>query len=209
MCILNKLLTLTFGVGMIAIFPAKQLASMDHERRDGGPPARFHKALCTAEVKFERSTKKLNIPPRVDIVIKGSSRFIISNGIPDHLVGQFPNCGNPHAIKVQNNKFKVTTQPEKNSRVTQLQSGMAFGVAINGVPFEPLAAEWWKGNRDSKWRYEALSGAVPLGPDESRAHVQPGGKYHYHGLPQALLASKVRPNRHSPIIGWAADGFPI
>ena len=112
-------------------------------------------------------------------------------------------------IEVQNHKFKVTTQPEKNSRVTQLQSGMAFGVAINGVPFEPLAAEWWKGNRDSKWRYEALSGAVPLGPDESRAHVQPGGKYHYHGLPQALIASKVRANRHSPIIGWAADGFPI
>jgi hypothetical protein len=41
--------------------------------------------------------------------------------------------------------------------------------------------------------------------------VQPGGKYHYHGLPKGLLEQlKVSSaSTHSPVVGWAADGFPI
>ncbi|HBE70497.1 MAG TPA: hypothetical protein DDW52_20300, partial [Planctomycetaceae bacterium] len=60
------------------------------------------------------------------------------------------------------------------------------------------------------WQYEPLSGAIALGIDTSHAHVQPTGKYHYHGLPTGLLDSvKLNPKEHSPLIGWAADGFPI
>jgi hypothetical protein len=64
--------------------------------------------------------------------------------------------------------------------------------------------------RGGKWQYEPLSGAVPLGVDDNHAHVQPNGAYHYHGLPQGLLEIlQVSANRHSPRVGWAADGFPI
>ena len=50
-----------------------------------------------------------------------------------------------------------------------------FGIAVNGVPFDPGAAEFYLGDRQSGWQYEALSGAVPLGIDENYAHVQPTG----------------------------------
>jgi hypothetical protein len=47
-----------------------------------------------------------------------------------------------------------------------------------------------------------------FGTDDSHAHVQPGGVYHYHGMPEAFLA-KLNKGRAMTLIGWAADGFPI
>jgi hypothetical protein len=176
----------------------------------GGRHMRAHTATVKKPVFFEPSNKRLDGSSQVHIKVSGGERIIKSNGIPDHLVGRFPNCGNPHTIAEQDHYFKTTTKPSINRWLKELEGGWAFGVAVNGVPFEPLAAEWYKGRPDSVWRYEALSGAIDLGADENQAHVQPGGKYHYHGLPHGLLtAMNVNEDRHSPIIGWAADGFPI
>ena len=85
-----------------------------------------------------------------------------------------------------------------------------FGIALNGVLFDPGTAEFWNGDRQLNWNYEALGGAVGLGLDENHAHVQPSGAYHYHGLPTPYLRSLgVDRKRHSPQVGWAADGFPV
>ncbi len=76
--------------------------------------------------------------------------------------------------------------------------------------FEAGTAEFWTGGDNRGWNYEALGGAINLGLDENHAHVQPTGKYHYHGLPTGLLAGVgISPERHSPLIGWAFDGFPV
>ena len=48
-----------------------------------------------------------------------------------------------------------------------------FGIALNGVLFDPGTAEFFQRDRSSKWNYEALSGAVRLGLDQNHAHVQP------------------------------------
>ncbi|MFX8999754.1 YHYH protein, partial [Acinetobacter baumannii] len=87
--------------------------------------------------------------------------------------------------------------------------GIAPGVAINGVPFDPGTAELW--NNDMRWHYEALSGLIPtqggLGVDANNAHVQPNGAYHYHGLPMGLL-NQLNYTTHMTLVGWAADGYP-
>jgi hypothetical protein len=83
-----------------------------------------------------------------------------------------------------------------------------FGVAINGVPFDPGAAEWWNNDPNSGWQYEALSGKINLGMDQSNAHVQPNGAYHYHGLPTGLI-DQLGDGKRMVLIGYAADGFPI
>ncbi len=155
-----------------------------------------------------------NVPPRganyVAIQVEGDQRVIRSNGIPDHKTGQFPNSGNPHHIEAQQYVYRVPARPEVAARPTQLGMGGSFGVAINGVPFDPGAAEFFNGQMGSRWQYEPLSGAIALGIDASHAHVQPSGAYHYHGLPDGLLDNvHLDPEAHSPLIGWAADGFPI
>ncbi|WP_343563966.1 YHYH protein [Kiloniella sp. b19] len=139
--------------------------------------------------------------------VEGNWRIIRANAIPDHLTGQFPNSGNPNRISEQSISVRIPLNPEWKERATAIREP---GWAVNGVPFDPGADEFFQGNRRSGWQYEALSGAIELGLDHNHAHVQPTGKYHYHGLPTLLLeAMNVRADRHSPIVGWATDGFPI
>ncbi|MTI00471.1 YHYH protein [Roseibium sp. RKSG952] len=179
-------------------------------------------AIATAQHRFryhdETKTRPLNLVAAT--VDPGASTSEISetrkairvsaNGIPDHLVGRFPNRGNPHSISAQNVSLKVPANPKPKGTVTPLELGWNFGVSLNGVVFDPLAAEFWHGDPRSGWSYNALGGAIALGLDENHAHVQPNGKYHYHGIPTGFIELlDYSSDRHSPLIGFAADGFPI
>jgi hypothetical protein len=83
-----------------------------------------------------------------------------------------------------------------------------FGVALDGVPFDPGTAEFWRNDRASGWNYDALSGAMDLGMDVHHAHVQPNGAYHYHGIPTGLVG-QLHGGSGLVQVGYAADGFPI
>lgn len=148
------------------------------------------------------------VPTRVEIQTTGTHRIIRSNGIPNHRVGQYPNRGNPHRIQEQQYTYRVPLNPQKTVPPVQLIR-QPWGIAINGVLFDPGTAEYWRGDRSGTWNYEALSGKVNLGLDANHAHVQPNGAYHYHGLPTGLCKtlSMGKPGMH--LLGWAADGFPI
>lgn len=171
---------------------------------------RMHTTLSSSGVKLNSANTKLGIANKVKVTIDTNYRIFTANGIPSHSVGKFPNSGNPNRVSAQAYKFKIRLKPKFNQNITKPEMAMDFGVAINGVPFDPAAAEWYQGKRNSGWQYDALSGAVALGVDANHAHVQPTGAYHYHGLPIGLLESlNVKPGKESPQIGWAADGFPI
>ncbi|QDU35765.1 hypothetical protein Mal4_00470 [Maioricimonas rarisocia] len=145
---------------------------------------------------------------RVKINVRGKYRYIVSNGLPDHATGRFPNEGNPNRIRPQRHLWRVPAEPEEARTITPL--GMQpFGVAINGIPFDPGAAEFWRRDRRSGWQYEALSGNIDLGMDASHAHVQPTGAYHYHGLPTGLIRNLTGDEPQMVLLGYAADGFPI
>lgn len=143
--------------------------------------------------------------PQVSITVQGEYRLIDANGIPNHATGQFPNRGNPNRIAQQRYHFRVPLHPQANAQATPAER-MPFGVAVNGVPFDPGTAEYWR--NDPRWRYDALSGKINLGVDASLAHVQPNGAYHYHGLPTGLL-EKLGKKGEMLLVGYAADGFPI
>ncbi len=157
--------------------------------------------------------------PRVEIVVRDSYRYVLSNGLPDHTTGQFPKRGNPHTITAQDYRYRMPAAPEARESPLAL-AFMPFGVAINGVPFDPGAAEFWDPDStrrarrpvtDGIWQYEALSGHINLGLDHHHAHVQPSGAYHYHGLPTGLIEN-LRQQQTQPgmiHVGFAADGYPI
>lgn len=160
---------------------------------------------------------------RVEIVIdeRTAHRIIYSNGVPDHEPGRFPNRGNPNTISEQKYVYRVTTDPQVAKDTTSVY-GQPFGVALNGVPFDPGTAEVWSphgrrmrmgppGDNDNTWNYDALSGKIDLGLDKNNAHVQPSGAYHYHGIPTGLveLLTKKNAKPTMTMVGYAADGFPI
>jgi hypothetical protein len=145
------------------------------------------------------------------MAISGDRRVLISNGLPGHATGDFPNTHDPVAIRAQRYRYEMPMAPVIAERPTPL--GMwHFGVAINGVPFDP-SGPFWDYRNDSGWQFEVLcpANAVALGIDVNRAHTQGGGMYHYHGLPTALFWDVRRraPERPIHLLGYASDGFPI
>ena len=144
---------------------------------------------------------------QVSITIEGEYRIIKANGWPDHAPGQFPRKGNPNSASPQSYTFRVPLKPVAATEPARLFGW--WGVALNGVPFEPGTAETWQNDPQSGWRYEAATGFLNLGLDEHNAHVQPTGAYHYHALPTGLVERLGGDDREMLHIGYAADGFPI
>lgn len=147
----------------------------------------------------------------VTIVEDTSYRYIYSTGIPDHKTGDFPNRDNPNRMTVQNHAYRMTLDPQETGKLTPLGHAI-FGVAINGVPFDPVTAECWGQERGSApisscaWQEEAIvKRQVKLGLDNQKGHVQPNGSYHYHGLPSTLITR----HQAASMVGYAADGFSI
>ena len=167
---------------------------------------------CTVQPEFENM---------VSISQDESARRILSNAIPDHDIGSFPNSGNPNRLSEQNKSYSVTLMPKVASQITTLydraidhgRPNYLFGVALNGVKFEPMANEYFYGANGSNydWTVEALSKEVFLGDDCNNAHIQPNGEYHYHGSPIGLINNLVseQSTQSMILVGWAADGFPI
>jgi hypothetical protein len=153
--------------------------------------------------------------PVATITIEGAFRVIRANGLPNHETGTFPNRDNPNAIRPQQFEYKLPLVPTMLAQAQQ--AGPEFGIGINGVIFDAGTAEYWTPQQDrafgggSDWNYEALGGGVPLGLDQNNAHVQPSGKYHYHGVPTGLIESLAGDagTQRMIHIGWAFDGFPI
>lgn len=147
-------------------------------------------------------------PSKVTITTDGDYRRIQANGLPDHTPGQFPNRRNPNVIAPQSYNYKVPLHPKVAEKPSPFRM-QPFGIAVNGVVFDPFAAEWWKNDPNSGWQYEPHGGAIDLGLDSSNAHVQPNGAYHYHGIPNGLVEKLGGDKPKVVLIGWAADGFPM
>jgi hypothetical protein len=166
----------------------------------------------------------LNFNSLYNETTQGNNRVITANSIPNHDVGLFgPVMGglNPNAISPQNESYTIPLNPIEANEFTSLlgTSGInlgpqySFGILFNGVELDPVAAEPFphegmnSSNANWIWNLEALN--VNLGVDCNNAHVQPNGKYHYHGTPTSYLNSLNASSTTMTIIGYAADGFPV
>ncbi|HVS73303.1 MAG TPA: YHYH protein [Phycisphaerae bacterium] len=138
-------------------------------------------------------------PFRSNVKVELTPDFIIvhSDGIPDHTTGTFPNPNNPNRILKQNYTFKIPRHPVKADHITKLPMG-PIGVAINGIPFyNPYTAEGTDASKTEIF-------------DECCGHPDPLGRYHYHIYPKCIHTSFFdKPGEHSPLIGYAFDGFAI
>lgn len=151
--------------------------------------------------------QQVTMENKVEIEAGQKYRYISANGIPNHEHGQFPNQHNPNTIQEQHYLYRVPLHPKIANQITKFTL-QPFGIALNGIPFDPGAAEFWNHDFNSGWQYEALSGKINLGFDANHAHVQPNGAYHYHGLPTGLI-QKMGTGSTMVLVGYAADGFPI
>lgn len=158
----------------------------------------------------------------LSITSSGNTCTFTSNDIPNHDFNQAPGNFATPVIEVSKS-FTLPSTPSTAASVTELEIGVVNAIMLNGVVLDILpAACYGEGNEplgqekigcgaiDHPWRYDPMSTLNNFGTDSHNAHVQPDGSYHYHGNPVALFAQDCSTaTAASPVIGFAADGFPI
>jgi len=125
--------------------------------------------------------------------------YVDSTGIPDHSFVQTN-------VERQNFVFQIPRFPAVPTTKTETPLG-SIGVAINGVAiFNAKAAETEVLN-GTTYTINAVESHEELGIDDGSGHPQEDGIYHYHSDP--IKVYDKNSSVHSPIIGFAFDGFPI
>lgn len=138
----------------------------------------------------------------ITIEVTDDTITITTNSLPDHETGEFPNDGNPNTIEALDAVYVIDRNPTYTESSTPVK---VFGITLGGVQFDPGTAEK---DAETGASIEAIQELLDLGLDFNNAHVQPGGKYHYHGIPTSLVTSDSS-DTHSHLVGFAADGFPV
>lgn len=145
-----------------------------------------------------------------------------SNGIPNHDFND-ENARFATNVSAIDHSFITSTTPQPAQNYTALSQRTYDAVMLNGVVLDLLSAGCYRPddrgadsngnvaigcNENSSWLLDPLSPLNNFGTDQHNAHTQPDGRYHYHGNPMALFDENPGPNG-SPVIGFAADGYPI
>ena len=157
----------------------------------------------------------------VTVAEDSNSCSIVANDIPNY---DF-NDENAHfatPVTEQNLTLSIPRNPKAANASSDLSLLSYNAVMLNGVVLDQVANGCYKpedasADQDGNvangcglwvdWRLNPM-GPVSLGTDSHNAHTQPDGLYHYHANPNALF-DLTRNDVASPVIGFAADGFPI
>jgi hypothetical protein len=171
---------------------------------------------CAESVSVFNSSASVNATSTAAWSCSSTERLLTANGMPDHAVGTFPNADNPNAITAQSVSVSATLSPAVVS--TTGTATQVVGYVMNGVKLDPNTGGTCDNTGTScslvggsgAWRMEALGQtSFKFGTDSNNAHVQPGGAYHYHGMPGGLCQPAGQGHRPWPLVGWPSDGFPM
>lgn len=163
--------------------------------------------------------------------------YIRSSGLGSHTMGPwYLNAAHTMAFPAyptnQKVLYKIPRNPTVPASKTQNRGG-AIGYFVDGIAmFNSWDAQYWNGSAEVNstgtsgyWNRDAYVNEG-MTFDPANAHQPGSGQYHYHANPPALryfLGDHVNfnptnkaysedtsaPTKHSPIIGWVADGYPI
>ena len=152
---------------------------------------------------------------------------ITSNSVPNHEFNDdtavFAGGADGATIAETESTSIVSRSPEFADEPTFITQTLKNAVFLNGVRLDilsagcylPLSADAGEdGNvgigcaSDADWLLDPLGTESKFGADLHNGHTQPGGLYHYHGGPEAMFDDEPGPEG-SPVIGFAADGFPV
>jgi len=150
------------------------------------------------------------VPDNVVVRFDGSATFAVTtHDLPNHPTARFPDTYgtqgyNPNYIKETIRTYRLPIDPQRNPdafSMTAHDSNRALnmgpiGIAVNGVVFfNPFDA----GMQDASSIMDRCCG-----------HPAPDDVYHYHKYPICVNTAFVdKGEGHSPVIGFAFDGFPI
>lgn len=147
-----------------------------------------------------------------------NTRKIFTNNIPDHTYGPF---GGPNTIGGQDFEYNMCLYPTLNTFTTPLSEdttsqacggGIVFGLSHQGVLYSPFARLYFTNpNTQEENKGYEIEAEFTLNMDLNGGHINKLSRYHYHNVPSDYLTNDLGVNgsSFSPLLGYAADGFPI
>ncbi|WP_136657843.1 YHYH protein [Nitratireductor sp. XY-223] len=159
----------------------------------------------------------------VIVSVEDGACTVTSNGIPNHSFGGGSKRPFATPIAAIGKRFDIPRSPKAAGAPTALSHGRYEAILLNGVVIDILSAGCYNpdGRRADRngnvlagcaandpWLIDPMSPLATFAEDDHHGHTQPDGRYHYHGNPMALFDDDPGPDG-SPLIGFAADGFPV
>lgn len=130
--------------------------------------------------------------------------YVSSTCIPGYNIGPWP--GNPNIPVNQNFVFKITRHPQQNTGTPTATPLGHTGIWSNGVSIFNASDAQSYNNQDIWHRNAYFWEEVSF--DDCLGHPNQDGEYHHHVNPKCLY-DETDSSKHSPIIGYAFDGYPI
>jgi hypothetical protein len=160
-----------------------------------------------------------NFSGNLYITAAGDTCTLTTNSIPNHDVNDATSFATD--VGTVTKTYQVTTSPSDAASTTDLSLEWDDAIFLNGAKLDLLPAACYGVGTDplgsektgcetdgTPWRYDPMFSGNDFGTDSHNAHTQPNGAYHYHGDPLAMYDDSS-PTVDSPVIGFAADGYPI
>lgn len=147
-----------------------------------------------------------------NVVVSFTNKHLVmrSKNLPNHPTASFPDRwrlldGNPNYIQEQDFNWYIPLEPKENPKHVAMDAlnkneavpGGPIGVMLNGIIFHNPFDE--RVYQDAIWRLDRCCG-----------HPSPIQRYHYHKYPVCINTPwDDQGKEHSPLIGFAFDGFPV
>jgi hypothetical protein len=167
-------------------------------------------------------TRVIDFEGYVDVEVFDTYCNLSSDNIPNHDFNDSSANFRTNVAEIDR-VFSVKRDPQMAAEISQINAQAWDAVMLNGVVVDVKSAGCYKpsepradadGNTEAgcgpndEWMLIPLEYSTKFGADIHNAHVQPDGTYHYHGNPNAMFDDSPSGDG-SPVIGFAADGFPI
>ena len=167
-------------------------------------------------------TRVIDFEGYVNVEVFDTYCNLSSDNIPNHDFNDSSANFRTNVAEIDR-EFRVQRDPQMAPEISQINRQAWDAVMLNGVVADVKSAGCYKpsesradadGNTEAgcgpndNWMLIPLEYSTKFGADIHNAHVQPDGTYHYHGNPNAMFDDSPS-GEGSPVIGFAADGFPI
>ena len=167
-------------------------------------------------------TRVLDFDGYVDINFSDEYCEIYSDNIPNHDFNDSSASFAHDAIEIDR-VFQIKRSPQHASQTSPIMRNTWDAIMLNGVVVDLKSAGCYSPtssnanpdgnipagcNQSAQWNLVPLEYKSMFKVDIHNAHVQGDGTYHYHGNPNAMFDDSPSGDG-SPLIGFAADGFPI
>ena len=177
--------------------------------RFGGGGAQASGAWINGDGTFDLTKKPtvdgaMSWPNSVTFKLENDVRVITTNDLPNHPTGIFPVSKsddayafdrNPNSIKPQAFELRLARVPKVADTPSCVGMG-PIGFLLTGAAFFNAL--------DARGE-DAVAHEIQ---DACQGHPERNGTYHYHSVTSCLNLPEA-PNAHSPLVGYALDGFGI